>query len=65
MLVLAGSGSAADQERQVMMAPQVKDLVDTLKRSNLANPNKEAPEIDYMQFIQSFRVIDTVLQPQR
>jgi len=62
LLVLSGSGSEADKARQVMMAPQIKDLVVSLKRSHMANPNKDTSEIDYMLFIQSFRVIDSVLE---
>ena len=42
---------------------QVKDLVDSLKRSHMVNPLKDlqSPEIDYNMFIQSFTVIDTLL----
>ena len=46
------------------MAPQVKDLVASLRKSHLANPGKEPAEIDYNAFIQSFRVVDTVLDPE-
>ena len=53
----------AKQEDQVMMAAQVKDLVASLKRSHMVNPLKDlqSPEIDYNMFIQSFTVIDTLL----
>jgi len=58
LLVLSGTDSEADKDRQVMMAPQVKDLVASLKQSHMAKPGVDSAEIDYMQFIQSFRMID-------
>ena len=66
LLVLASGGKDAagkDADKQLLMAPQVKDLVASLRKSHLANPSKDPPEIDYNAFIQSFRVIDTVLDP--
>ena len=53
----------AKQEDQVMMAAQVKDLVASLKRSHMVNPLKDlqSHEIDYNMFIQSFTVIDTLI----
>jgi len=66
LLVLASGGKDAagkDADKQLLMAPQVKDLVASLRKSHLANPSRDPPEIDYNAFIQSFRVIDTVLDP--
>jgi len=68
-LLLVLSPETDDHEKlakQVMMAPQVKDLVASLKRSHMVNPLKDlqSPEIDYNMFIQSFTVIDTVLDQQ-
>jgi len=63
MLVLA-SGSAEDKNKGLLMAPQVKDLVTCVAKSHLANPGKDPVEVDYNEFIQSFRVIDTVLEPE-
>ena len=61
--MLASGGKEKDADKQLLMAPQVKDLVASLRKSHLANPSKDPPEIDYNAFIQSFRVIDTVLDP--
>jgi len=62
LLLVLSTDDQEKQANQVMMAPQVKDLVASLKRSHMVNPLTESPEIDYNMFIQSFRVIDTALE---
>lgn len=64
LLLVLASGGEQEQEKQLMMAPQVKDLVTSLRKSHLASPSMDPPEIDYNAFIQSFRVIDSALDPE-